>query len=125
MKKTLKLTSLALVLMMVLTLTSCVPGTSEKAKEKMEKKDYTVVEVNGTAADVAWKLLSIEGVTASVTATKDKESLQVLYFKKAADAKAVMEKVEKYAKGEDENFAVKRSSNVIYLGTEQAMKDFK
>lgn len=124
MKKTLRLTSLALVLMMVLTLTSCVPGTSAKAKEKLEKKEYTVVEVTGTAATTAWKLLGVDGVTASITATKSGELVKALYFEKAADAKAAMEKVEKQAKDESKDSSIKRSGKVVYFGTEQAMKDF-
>lgn len=125
MKKTLRLTSLALVLMMVLTLTSCVPGTSTKAKEKMEKKEYTVIELAGTPAETAWKVFGIEGVTASITATKGSDLVKALYFNKSSDAKKVMEKVEKYVGDKEEKgSAIKRSGKVIYFGTEQAMKDF-
>lgn len=132
MKKTLRLTSLALVLMMVLTLTSCVPGTAEKAKAKMEKKEYVVADVS-EVEKLALKVAGVEGFTASITAAKTVEnkdgkktieSVTAFYFEKAADAKAVMEKLEKYVNKESKDSSVKRSGKVVYFGTEKAMKDF-
>lgn len=134
MKKTLRLTSLALVLMMVLTLTSCVPGTAEKAKAKMEKKDYKVVEVSGDEVEIAMGFLGIKGVTSYITATKTVENkdgkktietVTALYFEKVEDAKSAMKKVEETAEKEkDEDYSVKRSGKVVYSGTKKAMKDF-
>ncbi len=136
MRKTLRLSSVALVLMMLLSLTACVPADSAKAKEKMEKKDYTVVEVTGTLVSATTKLLGVDGINATITATKtvkdkdNKDTLETVtayWFDKAEQAKAAMEKIEKVKKddAEDkENFVCKRSGKVIYVGTKQATKDF-
>lgn len=136
MKKTLRLTSIALVLMMLLTLTACVPGNADKAKEKMEKKEYTATVVTGTLAEAAGTALGVEGLTETMIATKivkDKdgkdtvELVSAYWFEEASQAKDAFEKIksedEKEAKDKD-NFVCKRSGKVIYTGTKQATKDF-
>lgn len=136
MKKTLRLTSVALVLMMLLTLTSCVPADSSKAEEKMEKKDYKVVVVTGTAAELAGKALGVEGLSETMVATKTakdedgKDTIEIVsayWFKEASQAKDAFEKIEADAKKDskdESNFVCKRSGKVIYAGTKQAVKDF-
>lgn len=136
MKKTLRLTSVALVLMMLLTLTSCVPSDSSKAEEKMEKKDYKVVVVTGTAAELAGKALGVEGLSETMVATKTakdedgKDTIEIVsayWFEETSHAKEAFEKIEKAAKEDSEstdNFVCKRSGKVIYAGTKQAVKDF-
>lgn len=136
MKKTLRLTSVALVLMMLLTLTSCVPSDSSKAEEKMEKKDYKVVVVTGTAAELAGKALGVEGLSETMVATKTAkdedgkdtiENVSAYWFEETSQAKEAFEKIEKAAKEDSEstdNFVCKRSGKVIYAGTKQAVKDF-
>lgn len=136
MKKTLRLTSIALVLMMLLTLTACVPADAAKAKEKMEKKEYTATAVTGTLAEAAGKVLGVDGLTETMTATKtvkDKdgkdtvELVSAYWFEEASQAKDAFEKIEADAKKEskdNDNFVCKRSGKVIYAGTKQAAKDF-
>ena len=136
MKKTLRLTSVALVLMMLLTLTSCVPSDSSKAEEKMEKKGYKVVVVTGTAAELAGKALGVEGLSETMVATKTakdedgKDTIEIVsayWFEETSQAKEAFEKIEKAAKEDSEstdNFVCKRSGKVIYAGTKQAVKDF-
>lgn len=136
MKKTLKLTSVALVLMMLFTLTACTPADASKAEEKLEKKDYKVVVVTGTLAEAAGKVLGVEGLSETMTATKtvkdenDKDTIEIVtayWFEKASQAKDAFEKVEADVKDDvddKDNFVCKRSGKVIYAGTKQATKDF-
>lgn len=134
MKKTLRLTSIALVLMMLLTLTACVPADAAKAKEKMEKKEYNIDVLATGVVETALKLLNIDAEVMVATKTvKDKDGKDTIeivtayWFEEASQAKDAFEKIkerdEKESKDKD-NFVCKRSGKVIYTGTKQATKDF-
>lgn len=128
MKKALRLSSLAIVLMALLTLTACAPKDAPTAKTKLEDKGYTVV-ADGTIIPAALKLLKVEGVETVLTATKKTEdgnieSVTVILFKESAQAKDSFDAVKSYAEKNAEKTSVKRSGKWLYYGTEQGMKDF-
>ena len=128
MKKVLRLSSLLLVLVALLGLTACAPKDPVKAKEKLEKKEYTVV-VDGNLAPAGMKLFGIDGVESVVTATKkvddEVESVTAVLFAEKAQAKDAMEKLQEYAKKNGTESEVKQAGKWLYYGTEQGMKDFK
>lgn len=127
MKKVLRLSSLLLVLVALLGLTACAPKDPVKAKEKLEKAEYSV-KVDGTATPLALKAFGVEGVESVVTATKkvdDKiEAVTAILFAEKAQAKAAVEKLAEYAKKNGEESEVKQAGKWLYYGTEQGMKDF-
>lgn len=128
MKKVLRLSSLLLVLVALLGLTACAPKDPVKAKEKLEKKEYTV-HVDGTGIPAAMKIFGIDGVESVVTATKkvdgEVEAVTAVLFAEKAQAKDAMEKLQEYAKKNGTESEVKQAGKWLYYGTEQGMKDFK
>lgn len=128
MKKVLRLSSLLLVLVALLGLTACAPKDPVKAKEKLEKKEYTVY-VDGTGIPAAMKLFGIDGVESVVTATKkvddEVESVTAVLFAEKAQAKDAVAKLQEYAKKNGTESEVKQAGKWLYYGTEQGMKDFK
>lgn len=128
MKKVLRLSSLLLVLVALLGLASCAPKDPVDAKEKLEKKEYTVV-VDGNLAPAAMKLFGIDGVESVVTATKkvddEVESVTAVLFAEKAQAKDAVAKLQEYAKKNGTESEVKQAGKWLYYGTEQGMKDFK
>lgn len=106
------------------TLAACVPANAEKAKAKLENKNYDVVVLDGKASEV----FGIKGVEKFLTATKtDDNNVEIVgayYFESTSAAKDAYEKIEKLLKNEDKDAYVKRSGKVIYGGTQTAVKDF-
>jgi len=128
MKKALRLSSLAIVLMALLTLTACAPKDAPAAKQKLEDKGYTVV-ADGTVIPTALKLVKVEGVETVLLATKKGENDQIesvtmILFKEKAQAKDSFEAVKDYAAKQAEKTSVKQAGKWLYYGTEQGMKDF-
>lgn len=136
MKKTVRILALSLVfVMLALVLVACKPNSSyTTAKEKLEKKDYTVSlltdSISTTAAEV---LYGIEGLEAILAASKkvDKkyESLTVYYFKDSASAKSALEKIQSKNSEDDVDkdslnskyVKVTRSGKMVYFGTKNAV----
>ena len=132
MKKVLKLASLVMVLVALLTFTACAPK-EEKVVEKMNDKGYFALTTI-TKNKVLKGLSDLEDVTVKssfVFATGENpmiaeemegDYVAVLYFAEKKEAKNALEAV----KGlfEKDGVKVKQSGKCIYFGTEQGMKDF-
>lgn len=127
MKKIIRLSSLLLVLVGLLGLTACAPKDPVKAKEKLEKAEYTV-EVDGTVMPGVLKLAGIDGIESVVIGSKkvdDKlETVTAILFAEKAQAKDAIEALEAYANKQGEESEVKQAGKWLYYGTEQGMKDF-
>lgn len=129
MRKAFRLSMVALVLAFLFTLVSCVPSTPEKAKEKMEKKDYTVqvVEVKDLGSMLGDD--SPAGLETMVIATKgdllngEFEMLTAMYFKSSKEAKDAYKEAKEET--QDDEYTVYVSGKIVYTGTKQAVKDFK
>lgn len=144
MKKTLRLTSILLVFMMLLTLTACVPADAAKAKAKMEKEKYEVIVASetklGEGTEYEMDMLEqyremfsknlVDVVIASKGEVENQDGVTAWYFETPSQAKEAFEKIETYIKGAAEqaktsDYECKRSGKVVYAGTKQGIKDFK
>lgn len=129
MKKILKMSSFALLLVALLTLTSCVPS-ADKAKEKMSDKGYCSLDTKSILGNDNSKIENVfyfakgdNAIVAAANVLTGGDWVIAIYYKETADAK---ESYEEYKESkEDEKTAVKRSGKCIYYGTEQGLKDFK
>ena len=132
MKKTIKLIALALVLTLsVLTLASCIPPNMDpdKAIDALKEDGYRAVH-DDTVLPLAFKLMGVDGIDDIVTATKvvdDKlEHVTIIYFEDADAAKAAWEDVKEYAEenknDEDSDWTIAKFNNMIWYGTEAAIK---
>ena len=104
----------------VLTLASCLGPNSdpEKAEAALEEAGYVVVAV---------PTFGIAGVKKSISATNLDDSVQIFYLTEDADVDAAYEYVEKLyneAKEADEDIDLEigKSSDMIWFGTEAAIK---
>lgn len=124
MRKTLRISFIAVIAMLLVTLVSCAPSSIKAATQKMEKKDYKVIseKLPQEAED--------EGVVGIIVATKgniadmlkgDYEMVTATLFKSAKDAKKAMKDAEDTF-GKDT--VIKQSGKWIVVGTEQGVKDF-
>ena len=150
-----KIISMALVVIMLVcsavTLTACgIPSDYKDAKANLEEKDYTV-KVTTTDALIKAELLVL-GITdvdvdALVEASKDEDGIDLIYCNDKDSADKILEKIEKfideskqaldelfedkdsdeYKKAMDEfnKMKVGKSGTVVYMATEQALKDVK
>ncbi len=128
-KNILKITALALLAVMLCAmLVACgAPNKDpEKAKEALEDAGYTVILNDG---GLLGDHLLPDGAEATLTAMKgDDEYISIVYYEDKdalkdawEDAKEDAEKLkEKY-----ENIVYKKSGMMIFIGTEQAVKDAK
>ena len=129
------ITVLALALVCVMLFAACTPASNpEKAKEKLEKKGYTVVVDNRVQPAALKMTAGINGVDTVLTATYSDddttEYLTVLYFSSASDAKAAWDAAKKEAESEkkdskdkdDSNWTVGKSGKRIWFGTKNAVK---
>ena len=132
MKKTIKLTALALVLVLsVLTLASCIPPNMDpdKAIESLKENDYTAVH-DDTVIPLVLKLAGVKGIEDVVTGTayvEDKfEHVTIIYFEDADAAKAAWDDVKEYAEDdkneEDTDWTIAKFGKMIWYGTEAAIK---
>ncbi len=122
MRKALRLTSIAVVLMALLALVSCAPKDLDSAIKKMEKKDYVCVE-DKVIIPTALKLVKVE-CEACFNATKDGESVTAILFADNKTASDSYEAVKNYAEEHGSKTEAKKAGKWIYYGTEKAMKDF-
>ena len=130
MKKTIiKILTLTLVVVMACTmLVSCVGPNSdpEKAKDALEDAGYVVVLNTGDGL-ISGALLP-DGVEATLVAYKSGEYIAISYYE---DTKALNEAWEdakesaQELEDEYEGIVCKKSGKMIYIGTEQAVKDAK
>ena len=118
MKKVLKLSSLAIVLMALLTLTACAPK-ADKAEEKMEKAGYFSIDAKAIVGTETSKYENFfvfakgdNAINAAANMLTGGDFVVALYYKDAEEAK------------NEEEANVKKSGKCLYYGTEQGMKDF-
>ena len=136
MKKFAKITALVLVAVMALALlVACGPASKpEKAAQALEKKGYKVASVipddsaTGKLAqaslDVIAKAAGLEegDIVATVTASNGEEGISITYFKNASVAKKYWDK-NKDKVEKKEGWTVAQSGAMVYMGTDQAIKD--
>ena len=124
MKKFVSIISLVLVAaMLCVSLVSCGGPAKDPADAKaaLEENGYLVVKV-----DTA--ILLPEDVEATVLGTTDENYILITYYETSDAAEAAWEKAQEEAKeleDEYENVVCKKSGKMIYIGTEQAVKDAK
>lgn len=122
MKKFLKSLSLGLVVAMVgVVLCACVPSNLDKAKTRMEDAGYTVISVGKDDSDA-------EGLVGGIIATKGTllngvDMVTAMLFDSKDNAKKFYEKYVNNQKQDDDTL-IKQSGKWVYIGTEQAVKDF-
>ena len=133
MKKTIKLIALMLVLALsVVTLASCLPPNMDpdKAIDALKENDYKAVH-DDTVLPLVFKLMGVKGIDDIVTGTAvidDKlEHITIIYFEDADAAKAAWEDIKEYAekedkKEEDSDWTIAKFNNMIWYGTEAAIK---
>lgn len=128
-----KLIALLVVVFALFVLVGCAPKDQVKAKEKLEKKEYTVA-VDGTIAPAALKLLGCEGVESVLTASKQVENkdgekqtigLTAVFFDSKDHAKSSLKALQEYAKKNGETTDIQQAGQWLYYGDSQAVKDFK
>ena len=136
MKKFTKIMALALVAVMAMAvLVACGPASKpEKAAQALKDKGYVVTAVipddstkgklEQASLDLIAKAAGLEegDITATVTGTNGDESISITYFKSASVAKKYWD-ANKDQIEEKEGWIVKQSGAMIYMGTEQAVKD--
>lgn len=129
MKKSIRIIALALVTVIAcLALVSCGGPNAdpEKAKAALKDAGYTVVLNTGDGL-ISGALLP-DGVEAQLVAYKDGEYLAVSYYDDTDALNEAWEKAQDEAEKleeEYEDLVCKKSGKMIYIGTEQAVKDAK
>lgn len=130
MKKTIiKLLALTLVVVMACAMLVSCGGPNadpEKAKEALEDAGYTVVLNTGSGL-ISGAMLP-DKLEASLVAYKNGEYIAISYYKDAKDVNEAWDDAQEEAeKLEDkyEGIVCKKSGKMIYIGTEQAVKDAK
>ncbi len=119
--------ALAVAVICCALLCACIPSDSNKAKEKLEKAEYTVtVTENAVALGAREELIKaavdgIEGgLTASLTASKGvSDSCLITWFDKASDAKKYFDF---YKDEADDDYVVKMSGKAVFTGSAAAWK---
>lgn len=126
MKKLVKVLSFIMLFAVALTLVACAPKDAAAAREKMEKKDYTVIADGGLSG-----LLSKDIETTLVCSkTEEKKDEKVTYtvtatlYKTKAAAKDAVKSLEETAKKSGYDSGVKQVGKWCYYGDKKAMKDF-
>ncbi|MBE6589418.1 MAG: hypothetical protein E7643_04495 [Ruminococcaceae bacterium] len=136
MKKALRLIALSMVLIVaIMALASCAKPNSdpEKAKEALEDAGYSVDLTNDSVKLLAANAIYGGDVEAVVSAFKldleeeeNNEAIVIIYYEDAEAADDAFETVEKYADeeaDEDVDYEIKKSGNMIWFGTKDAVKD--
>ena len=136
MKKTVKILSLSLMLVLcVLMLASCgAPNSNpDDALAALKDNDYKAAIKDSTITPTILAGLGIADVDCVVSASgiKDEkfESVTIVYFESSEKANDAWEKMQKYAddkKDDDaEDWVCKKSGKMIYFGTPNAIKAAK
>ena len=137
MKKTLKILSIAMVIVMIcLTLASCggPDPDPDKAVKNLKENDITWAVKDDYGVPTALKLFGVDGVDCAVTGSGEIDGkyahITIIYFDEAEDAKEAFEKIEEYSENskkdaEDSDWVIKKSGKMIYFGTKDAVKAAK
>ncbi len=134
MKKSL-LRALALCTLVIITclsLSSCglMPPTDPfDAKANLERNEYVTVKVDNDGLEslllIGLAAADVDDVDCVVTGDKDGEHVTLIYFGTKEEADAQFADVEAYAKDRSnykEDWKIKKISNLIYFGSELAIK---
>lgn len=131
MKKLVKVTAVALVAVMALTLlVACGPASNpDKALAALKENGYTATKISAG---------SYEGLTAVVTGTKglfsalfggdDVQFITIFYFESSKAANDAWDAIKAESNKEQldgSDWVVEKSGSMIYYGTKQAVKDAK
>lgn len=131
-------TVLALVLACAMLFAACTPASNpDTAKEKLEKKGYTV-SVDFPIGPTALSVLGITGVKKVVQGYYSDENsyeyICIIYFSSPSDVKEAIDKVKSYASDqekdkekdskdkEESDWTVGKSGKMIWFGTKNAVK---
>jgi len=126
MKKATRIVALLLLsVMCVSLLVACAPNSDPaKAKEALEKNDYTVTSYNTTNLKMILSALEIDaddGLETYVRGTNEKKlSVTILYFDNNKNAKAYWD--EHKSDLEEKNETAGCSGKVVYYGHKDAVK---
>ncbi len=119
MKRCIKAFAVCLLLVVIMVMTACgVPLDLEKAKKKMKKEGYLVMDYYSYYGD---EVEEIEGLLGGFVATKRSiaAGMTVLYFEDVDASKAY------YSKVRDEIKSAEREGSCVYWGTETAIEEFE
>ena len=131
MKKTFRLIALSLVLVVaMMALASCgKPNTDPaKAKAALEEAGYTATLIDSGLTLTGASAIYGGNVKAVLTGVKlaDKEAVQVIYYEDADSAASAFETVKEFAEkqnnDEETKIEIKKSGNMIWFGTKEAIK---
>ena len=133
MKEFFKLIAMAIIITLLsLLLVSCFPPNMDPAKaiDALEENNYTAIE-DDTILPLVFAGLGIKDVDTVVTGTaiidEKVEHITIIYFEETEDATEAWEKVKEYAekedkKEEDSDWSINKFGNMIWYGTEAALK---
>ena len=131
MKNVLRLFTLSIVLVMMLScLASCFGGPNadpDKAEEALEDNDYTVVVTDNDVALAFYGLDNLECVITAFSEDDEDDAIMIFYFEEKEDAdeafdSKVFEELAEEAEEDNEDVVVKKSGKMIYIGTKNAVK---
>ena len=112
---------LAIVMVGVCMLTACSPASDpDKAEAALKANGYDVFRTNGYVDGVISAILNRDAtIDVTLDATKDDDSITIIYYKTAADASAAYNKME----SDLEDYEAKGySGKMVYFGTNAAVK---
>ena len=138
MKNVLRLTTLALVLVMMLAcLASCFGGPNadpEKAEEALEDNDYVVIVADdkislglmGLGEDID----NLECVITAYNEDDEDDAIVIFYFEDKEDADEafksdILKDMAEEAEEENDDVVFKKSGKMVYIGTKNAVKAAK
>ena len=139
MKNVLRLTTLALVLVMMLScLASCFGGPNadpDDALAALKENGVTWAAKDNTVLPGVYKLLGVDNVECVVSGTGKIDGeyahVTIIYFEEKDDANDAWEKIQKESEDdkkeadEDSEWVCKKSGKMIYYGTKEAIKAAK
>ncbi len=124
MKKIRIIAFILVVAMACMALAACMPSNPDKAYKKLKDDGYDFSSVAANTLSIALKVL-VDGVDSVIIANDGDDHITMIYFYDADQAKNAYAKVEEYVKDEEGEAVVHQDGNVIYYGTEDAIKDVK
>ena len=105
----------------------------DAAKAALEKNGYTALKIEygfnlESTLLIGLKAAGVDDIDVVVNGTKDSENITIVYFDTAEDAKREFEDVKKYSENglySGPKRVCKQSGNMVYYGTEAAIKAAK
>lgn len=133
MKNVLRLFTLSIVLVMMLScLASCFGGPNadpDKAEEALKDNDYDVEVIDN---EIALALLGlsddVDNIECVIMASSEEDrddGIFIFYFEEKEDADNAFESLEEYAEEameDNDDIVIKKSGKMVYFGTKAAVK---